>query len=104
MSRRRTAEEWKREVSGWRASGQSAAQHAARRGYSAASLLRWAKPVESAAAIEAPRFARLEVMTAPRAMAALTVEVGRALVRVERGFDAEHLRAVVETLMRAVPT
>jgi hypothetical protein len=104
MSRRRTAEEWKREVSGWRTSGQSAAQYAARRGYSSASLWRWAKLAESGAVIESPRFARLEVRTAPPAMAALTVEVGRALVRVERGFDAEHLRAVVETLMRAVPT
>jgi hypothetical protein len=87
-------------VEHWRGSGQSAAQYAARRGYSSASLLRWAKIAASRADVtsppDPPRFVRLEVATARTA--ALVVEVGPARIVVERGFDVVHLRAVVAAL------
>jgi len=86
-------------VEHWRGSGQSAAEYAARRGYSSASLLRWAKVAEAtstASPREGPRFVRLEVT--PAYSAGLIVEVGRARIVVERGFDAAQLRAVVEAL------
>jgi hypothetical protein len=45
---------------------------------------------------ESPRFVRVEV--APPRAASLVVEVGRARIVVERGFDAAQLRAVVAAL------
>lgn len=101
MRRRRGPREQRQEVEGWHASGESASQYAAGRGYSAASLLRWRKiapPSKGAMSPPSrePRFMRLEV--APAATAALLVEVGAARIVVERGFDAAHLRAVVAAL------
>ena len=83
---------------GWRASGLSAATYADRRGYSAASLLRWSKR-GAGAEPEAPRFVRVEVVPSSSVGGAeLVVEVGDARVRVARRFDAALLRAVVDAL------
>ncbi len=104
MRQRRGAAEQEREVQGWRSSGLTAAQYAARRGYSVASLMRWAKAARADVGTTetAPRFVRLEVATSPRS-SALVLEVGAARIRVEPGFDAEHLRAVVAALAGEVP-
>ena len=104
MRRRRGAAEQEREVQGWRSSGLTAGQYAARRGYSVASLMRWAKaaPAEVGATGAAPRFVQLLVATSPRS-SVLVVEVGGARIRVEPGFDAEHLRAVVAALAGGAP-
>lgn len=99
MRRRRGAAEQAREVDGWGSSGQSAAEYASRRGYSVASLHRWSTVVRRKAGpgkAGTPRFVRLEV--AATRVSALVVEVGAARILVERGFDAEHLRAVVAAL------
>ena len=100
MRKRRRASEQRREVDGWRKSGVSAAQYAAQRGYSVASLTRWARSAPttgSAAEVDPPRFVRLEMAASPR-RGALVVEVGAARVVVEPGFDAGHLCAVVAAL------
>lgn len=104
MAKHRGAEEQRREVDGWRASGKSAARFAAGRGYCVATLLRWSRRVPRevclAAAAVGPRFVRLEVagVESTRPEPELVVEVGSARVVVRRGFDGEHLRAVVEAL------
>lgn len=66
--------------------------------------MRWAKAARADERTKetAPRFVRLEVATSPRS-SALVVEVGAARIRVEPGFDAEHLRAVVAALSRGAP-
>jgi hypothetical protein len=48
----------------------------------------------------APKFARL-VVAGSQPPAAIAIEVGGALVRVEAGFDSELLRAVVSSLSTA---
>jgi hypothetical protein len=96
MRRWRRAEH-EREVEGWRASGLSVAQYAARRGYSTESLRRWTKKAVASKEMAAPQFMRLEIAASPRSLA-LVVEVGVARIVVEPGFDAEHLRAVVAAL------
>jgi len=97
--RHRNAAEQRREVDGWRASGVSAVEYAARRGYAVTSLMRWGRRVREEGEAEpvAPRFVRLEVAPSKKAKA-LVVEVGAARVVVEPGFDAEHLGAVVAAL------
>lgn len=92
MGRQRSAGEWRGEVEAWRASGASAGAFAKVRGYSASSLIRWGErtPTQS--------FLRLEVVPAAKGPSGFVVAVGRAEVRVERGFDAELLRSVVEAL------
>ena len=66
--------------------------------------MRWAKaaPAEVGATGAAPRFVQLLVATSPRS-SVLVVEVGGARIRVEPGFDAEHLRAVVAALAGGAP-
>lgn len=99
MAKHRSLGEQRREVDGWRNSGVGAARYAARRGYSPASLLSWARRV--ALADEAPakevQFVRLAVATTSAAPE-LVVEVGAARIAVARGFDAEHLRNVIAAL------
>jgi hypothetical protein len=97
MRRWRRAAEREREVDGWRASGLTAAQYAARRGYSVESLRRWTKKAVASKRMSAPQFVRLEIAASPRNRA-LVVEVGAGRILVEPGFDAEHLRAVVAAL------
>jgi hypothetical protein len=99
MAKRRGEEEQQREVSGWRASGLSAAAYAGRRGYSAASLSRWATMASGQERRSAEqRFVRLEVTPAEQRTAGVVLEVGAARVLVEPGFDGELLRAVVGAL------
>jgi len=83
-------------VEAWRGSGQSAAKFAAARGFSSASLLRWASEREAPPAGPGGGFVRLEVVAT--AAAELTVEVGGARVVVRRGFDRVLLREVVGAL------
>ncbi len=94
MARRLTEHERRREVTGWRASGQSHKAYARARGYSAASLARWAGDVSG---LTTPAFVRLEVAAQPPS-AELVVEVGGARVHVGRGFDPGLLREVVAAL------
>jgi hypothetical protein len=92
----RTKDERRREVQAWRASGETAHVYAARRGYSTTSLHRWCADERASAE---PAFVRVEVVPNDvRDAPELVVEVGDARVRVARGFDAEHLRAVVGAL------
>lgn len=100
MTRRLTEQERKREVAGWRASGQSQKVYARARGYSAASLARWAREVGGTAV--APAFVRLEVAAEPRSTD-VVVEVSGARVRVSRGFDPGLLREVVAALASGRP-
>jgi hypothetical protein len=100
MSRRRAVAEQQREVAGWRASGLSAVRYATRRGYSAGSLLRWARVDTSVRGSTAPAFVRLELAPAA-ASAPLVVEAGQGRVIVPRGFDPAHLRAVIAALAEA---
>jgi len=86
------------EVQAWRASGQSGASFARSRGYSPASLYRWAKAAD-ADAFASVGFVRLEVAHAAPS-AELVVEVGAARVRVIDGFDPRLLRAVVDALLQ----
>lgn len=75
----------------------SAAEYAARRGYSVESLRRWTKGAAGSNEMASPQFVRLEIAPSPRSCA-LVVEVGAARILVAPGFDAEHLRAVVAAL------
>jgi hypothetical protein len=103
MAAYRDESERRDEVARWRASGQSAAAYCAFHGMSAQSLRRWRKEVEGRPSSPAPGFVRVEVARHPL-QCGLTLEVGRARLRVERGFDAELLRDVVEVLSGGTPT
>jgi len=85
------------EVTRWRASGQTAAAYCASHGMSEESLRRWRKEVEGRTAARAPKFVRMELARRPVEQG-VTLEVGAAHLRVERGFDASLLREVVEAL------
>jgi hypothetical protein len=102
MAKRRDEREQEREVAGWRNSGLSAAKYALRRGYSVTSLFTWAKRaslVEAGGDLGTQRFVRLEVAAPhPVSPARVVIEIGSATVAVERGFDPELLRAVVDAL------
>jgi hypothetical protein len=103
MAAYRDESERRDEVARWRASGQSAAAYCASHGMSEQSLRRWRNEVEGRPSSRAPGFVRIEVARRPPSRV-LTLEVGRARVRVEAGFDAELLRDVVEALSGGVPT
>lgn len=100
MGRRQTGRDPRREVEGWRESGESAARYAAGRGYSASTLQRWAAtPRRGAETAEPPRFLRLALEAARPPVAELVIEVGVARIRIaSRGFDAALLRDVVAAL------
>lgn len=91
-AKQRTEAEQRREVEGWRASGQSGAAYARARGYSLSSLTNWATKMRRFAT--APRLVRLEV----EKRTDLIVEVGGARIVVGEGFDASLLRSVVAAL------
>lgn len=99
MGTQRGGDEWRGEVESWRASGKSADAFAKGQGYSASSLRRWAALIPPTGS-RSPGFVQLQVIEAASSAAAsdLVVTVGRAEIRVGRGFDAELLRRVVETL------
>lgn len=92
MAKHRNAAEREREVRGWTASGLSAQAYAAERGYSRASLTKWAAEARTTE----PTFVRVELV--PRAQPEVVVEIGGARVRVAAGFDAALLRDVVAAL------
>jgi transposase-like protein len=99
MRRRHTAEERERLIAEVRSSGETARVVAERMGVCASSAYRWMKEVAGAAATGRgmPVFARVVPgRVLPRSE--LAVEIGGATIRVEAGFDAELLRAVVAAL------
>ena len=93
--RQRTEDEQRREVDGWRASGQSGADYARARGYSQSSLTNWAARARDSPALSEPRIVRVEI---ERRRSELVVAVGSARVCVAAGFDAALLREVVAAL------
>ena len=92
MRRRYTAEEKQQLLDQVRA-GASVREAATRLGLNPALGYQW---VQQARAASAPKFARL--VPASATPASIAIEVGGATLRVEAGFDAELLRAVVSAL------
>ena len=97
MRRRYTAEERQRFVDEVRTTGASVKEVAARLGLDTSIGYRW---MQAARQGSAPKFARL-VIAGPRPPAAIAIEMGGAVVRVEAGFDSELLREVVAALSAA---
>jgi len=102
MRRRHTVEERERLIAEVRSSGNTPRVVAERMGVCASSAYRWMKEVAGTAssARRAPVFARVVPGRVVK-RAGLTVEVGRAMIRVEAGFDAELLPGVVAALSDA---
>ena len=98
MRKRYTAEQRERLVAEVRKTGESVQVVADRLGVTASSAHLWMK--KASAAPSAPVFARVVRAPAP-AGRSLMLEVGRARVRVEAGFDAALLREVVTALSDA---
>ena len=97
MRKRHTAEEREQLIAEVRATGEIPRVVAERLGVCASSAYRWVKDAASAATVEAPVFARVVPSRAtPRA--GVVVQLGPASIRVEAGFDAALLRAVVAAL------
>ena len=94
MRRRYTAEQQQQFLEQVR-SGISVREAAARLGLNTSIGYRW---VQKARGSSAPRFVRL-VPASKAPPAAVTIQVGAATVRVEAGFDAELLRAVISALV-----
>jgi transposase len=94
MRRRFTAEERQRFVDEVRATGASVREVAERLGLDTSIGYRWMQAARQAGS---PTFAKL-VPAGSAARGAIALEVGGAVVRVEAGFDAELLRAVVSAL------
>jgi len=99
--------QWKRRVAEWRASGLSASEFAAGRGFARSTLTWWAWRLGSVASVPEGRPAaagaglvrvlvRDEEAVAPETP--VVVEVGGVRVRVARGFDRGVLRDVVSLL------
>jgi transposase-like protein len=94
MSRRYTAKQREHLIETVRTSGEPVKTVAERMGVSAATAYLWMKAVRST---KRPQFARLMSET-QRPVASLELRVGGAAIRVDAGFDAELLRAVVAAL------
>ena len=94
MRKRHTAEDRARLIAEVRATGEIPRVVAERLGICASSAYRWMK---EASAPEAPVFARV-VPARAASRPSLVVELGRATIRVEAGFDADLLRGVVAAL------
>lgn len=92
--RRRYAAEQRQQFLEHVRSGVSVREAAARLGLNTSVGYRW---VQRAGGSNAPRFVRL-VPASKAPPAAVAVQVGGATVRVEAGFDAELLRAVISAL------
>jgi hypothetical protein len=93
-AKQRTEDEQRREVEGWRASGQSGEAYAKGRGYSHSSLTNWAAKFRRPAKAGGLQLVRLEV----EKRLDLVVEVGGARILVGARFDAALLRSVVAAL------
>lgn len=87
---------WAKRVAGWRASGQTAAEFAAGRGYAGSTLRWWASRLGR----ERRAFVRVvaKPADAPSGDGALEVEVGGVRVHVRAGFDRVALVALLEVL------
>lgn len=87
-------------MEGWRASGESAARYAERRGYSLSSLCKWATEQRREGKQKAAMsgFVKVEV-EAGAAMKELVVEIGEARIRLKRGFDHALLSEVMGALL-----
>ena len=92
MRKRHTAEERERLIAEVRATGEVPRVVAERMGVCASSAYRWMK---EASAAGAPVFARV-VPSSSRS--GFVVQLGRAEIRVEAGFDADLLRELVSAL------
>ena len=92
MRRRYTAEQQQQFLEQVRA-GASVREAAARIGVNTSIGYRW---VQKSGGSGTPKFARL--VPAAKAAPAVTIQVGAAALRVEAGFDAELLRAVISAL------
>jgi len=92
-------------VAALRASGETPAAFARRHGLHEVRVQRWVARVgrkaRSAAPVRPVGFAPVRVTSAQPAAGGLEVVVGRAVVRVGRGFDDELLRRVVAALGEA---
>jgi transposase-like protein len=97
MRRRYSAEERQRFVDEVRTTGASVKEVAARQGLETSIGYRWMQAAREAGG---PKFARL-VVAGSRPAAAVVIEVGGAVVRVEAGFDSDLLREVVSALSTA---
>ncbi len=97
MRRRHTAEDRERLIAEVKATGDIPRVVAERLGVCESSAYRWMKDAASAAMVETSVFARVVPSRAAKP-AAVVVQLERASIRVEAGFDAELLRAVVSAL------
>lgn len=98
MRKRYTAEQRERLLAEVRKTGETVRVVAERLGVTASAAYMWIKEAKSESS--APVFARVVRSAAPAGQS-LTLEVGRARVRVEPGFDAALLREVVSALSDA---
>jgi transposase-like protein len=98
MRKRYTAEDRARVVAEVRSSGEGVAAVAKRLGVTPSAAYLWLK---AAPASDAPTFARVIRGSDGESRTGLAIEVGRATIRVQAGFDAELLGAVVVALSKA---
>ena len=96
---------WSKRVAAWRASGRSAAEFSAGKGYAPATLKWWAsrlsRSAEVAAIPAATRIARVVRAAAPAptsASGAVVVDLGAARVTIEHGVDRATLELVLDVL------
>ena len=89
---------WRRLIAEHERSGQSVAAFCRERGLCAPYFFSWKKRLTRPAAAE--RFVAVEVEESPTPAAgsAIEIRVGGCSVLVEPGFDARHLRAVLDTV------
>ncbi len=97
MRKRYTAEQRERLVAEV-AAGEAVPVVAARMGVGASAAYLWVKEAREGSK---PTFAKLVRASTPAASSSMVLQVGRARVRVEAGFDAELLRRVVSALSDA---
>lgn len=94
MRKRYTAEQRERLIAEVQA-GESVSVVAARMGVGASAAYLWIKEARDASK---PTFARLLPVSASTTRSSMVLEVGRARLRVEAGFDLALLREVVSAL------
>ena len=94
MRKRYTAEQRERLIAEVQA-GEAVPAVAARMGVETSAAYLWIKEAREAGK---PTFARLVPESASRTSSSVLLEIGRARVRVEAGFDAALLRQVVSAL------
>ena len=97
MRKRYTAEQRERLIAEVSA-GEAVPVVAARMGVGASAAYLWVKGAREASK---PMFAKMVRAATPAASPSMVLEVGRARVHVEAGFDAELLRRVVSALSDA---